>query len=363
MGLIRLLLAFTVVIAHTNPIFGNKIVGGITSVHAFFIISGFYMALILNEKYVAKGTYKLFISNRLLRLYPVYWVMLLLTIILGITAYRFSNHHPILLQPYLEAPHSLSFFSWVCLSISNITLIGQDWMMFTGLDETTGNLFFTPYHTGVWHYLVVTQSWTVGVEIMFYIIAPLLVRRSSITLIIIIVLSLLLRVIIYQMGYDNDPWTFRFLPNELAFFMAGALGYRAYVVLKTKNIPANLNLGIFIFMVGFTIFFQYIPIETVCKQWLYFILIAITTPFLFIFTKTSKLDHWIGELTYPVYMCHVFIFVILGYLNKFTGVGPRYSGLVTLLFSILFSVFLVKFVVEPVERIRQRRVKQSKYIK
>jgi len=131
MGLIRLLLAFTVVIAHSNPIFGNKIVGGITSVHAFFIISGFYMALILNEKYVTKDSYKLFITNRLLRLYPVYWVMFVITIIVGLLAYRYSNHHPILLRPYLEDPGSLSIFSWICLGISNLTLIGQDWMMFT----------------------------------------------------------------------------------------------------------------------------------------------------------------------------------------------------------------------------------------
>jgi len=363
MGLIRLLLAFTVVIAHSNPIFGNKIVGGITSVHAFFIISGFYMALILNEKYVTKDSYKLFITNRLLRLYPVYWVMFVITIIVGLLAYRYSNHHPILLRPYLEDPGSLSIFSWICLGISNLTLIGQDWMMFTGLNEITGNLYFTPYHTGVWHYLVITQSWTVGVEIIFYAFAPLFVRRSSKTLIAIIIASLLLRVIIYKMGYENDPWTFRFLPNEMAFFMAGALGYRGYAKLKSKKIPHNLLLGIFLFMVLFTVLFQYIPIETVTKEWIYYIFIAITTPFIFLFTKKSKLDHWIGELTYPVYMCHIVIFVVLGYLYKYTGIGPAYSGLITLIGSVLFSILLMKFVVDPIENIRQRRVKESKFVK
>lgn len=72
MGIIRLLLAISVLISHTSTIFGFGFVGGQAAVQAFFIISGFYMAFILNEKYIGENnSYKLFITNRLLRLYPI----------------------------------------------------------------------------------------------------------------------------------------------------------------------------------------------------------------------------------------------------------------------------------------------------
>ena len=48
---------------------------------AFFFISGFYMSLILNEKYNidARGAW-LFYSNRFLRIYPIYWSVALLAL-------------------------------------------------------------------------------------------------------------------------------------------------------------------------------------------------------------------------------------------------------------------------------------------
>jgi len=84
MGLLRLILAIAVVIAHTNSIFGLKFTGGLVAVETFFIISGFYMSMILDRKYTGKGSYILFLSNRFLRLYPMFWVVLLLIIISSI---------------------------------------------------------------------------------------------------------------------------------------------------------------------------------------------------------------------------------------------------------------------------------------
>ena len=92
MGILRFILAITVVIAHSSSVFGCNFVGAQIAVQAFYIISGFYMALILNEKYVGvNGSYKLFISNRFLRLYPIYWTVLLLTIAMSIAVTIHSN--------------------------------------------------------------------------------------------------------------------------------------------------------------------------------------------------------------------------------------------------------------------------------
>ncbi|MCF8321913.1 MAG: acyltransferase family protein [Flavobacterium sp.] len=82
MGFLRFILAISVVLAHSSSIYGFGLVGGKTAVQAFYIISGFYMTLILNEKYIGNNnSYKLFITNRFLRLYPIYWIILLLTVL------------------------------------------------------------------------------------------------------------------------------------------------------------------------------------------------------------------------------------------------------------------------------------------
>src|SRR5258708_39536128 len=78
MGSLRLCIALSVAFGH----FGMPL-GFPTSdiaVKSFFVISGFYMALVLNEKY-GPGSYWLFISNRLLRLWPAFFVVLILSLV------------------------------------------------------------------------------------------------------------------------------------------------------------------------------------------------------------------------------------------------------------------------------------------
>src|SRR3569623_308588 len=85
MGFLRVLLALSVLIAHSEEFLGIKLIGGRLAVETFFIISGFYMSLVLSEKYGhIKNSYKLFISNRFLRLLPVYWVVLNATAVVSL---------------------------------------------------------------------------------------------------------------------------------------------------------------------------------------------------------------------------------------------------------------------------------------
>ena len=72
MGLLRFLLAMGVVLHHIPN--GVSLMNGGIAVEVFFMISGFYMAIILENKYASKTL--LFYSNRLLRLAPAYFLML-----------------------------------------------------------------------------------------------------------------------------------------------------------------------------------------------------------------------------------------------------------------------------------------------
>ena len=74
MGLLRTILALLVVGSHLHA-FG----GGFFAVKAFFIISGFYLALVIDTRYYALPVSSFYVS-RFLRLLPLYWVVGLLTL-------------------------------------------------------------------------------------------------------------------------------------------------------------------------------------------------------------------------------------------------------------------------------------------
>ena len=92
MGLLRLLLAISVITTHCGPCLGFSPLGGVEAVQTFFMISGFYMAMILTEKYRGPGSYRSFLINRFLRIYPLYWIALILTLIAWSGVYCVTGH-------------------------------------------------------------------------------------------------------------------------------------------------------------------------------------------------------------------------------------------------------------------------------
>ena len=91
MGILRFLLALSVIASHASgvgiplpnekqyPMWASYLIDGRHSVALFFIISGFYMAMILNTKY-QNNTLR-FYGNRFLRLWPTYIIVLILACI------------------------------------------------------------------------------------------------------------------------------------------------------------------------------------------------------------------------------------------------------------------------------------------
>ncbi len=91
-GTLRLILASAVLLVHAGSLFRFNITGGgQVPVELFYIISGFYMALVLNEKYTGPGSARAFYLNRLLRLLPAYWVMAVLALAIYLTIYAVTG--------------------------------------------------------------------------------------------------------------------------------------------------------------------------------------------------------------------------------------------------------------------------------
>jgi peptidoglycan/LPS O-acetylase OafA/YrhL len=80
MGLIRVILAYSVVLNHSGPVHGYFLIPSNAAVTLFFMISGFYMALVMTEKYTGPNRIRGFYSNRILRLYPTYFISIILMI-------------------------------------------------------------------------------------------------------------------------------------------------------------------------------------------------------------------------------------------------------------------------------------------
>ncbi|MFT6166285.1 MAG: peptidoglycan/LPS O-acetylase OafA/YrhL [Vicingaceae bacterium] len=352
-----MLLALSVVLSHSSSILGIDLVGGRVAVQAFYIISGFYMTLILKEKYIGKnGSYGLFISNRLLRLFPVYWSVLLLTLLVAFflpasskdSMYGFLNY-------YSEFGKDLDFSTAAFLFFTNTFLIFQDLVMYLGVDLISGELFFTSNFREtspeLYHFLLVPQAWTIGIEITFYLIAPFLVVRKLKYVLLFIVGSILLRLVLMRAGLSSDPWSYRFFPTELVFFLLGTVGYFIYKKIAVFRIKKTYLYLVFLSILAFTFSYNYLNIPF--KVFLYPMLFFTAVPFIFVLSKKWKVDRWIGELSYPVYISHILVLMIIeGYDISIMS----NKGITLTILTLVLSVFLNELIAKRVEVIRQRRV-------
>lgn len=363
MGIFRFLLAISVVFAHCGSIYKIELVGGKLAVQAFYIISGFYMTMILNEKYIGlNNSYKLFISNRLLRLFPIYWAVLLGTLVtcywIGIKS---EGHTYLTFDSYKKVEFNYLTFGY--LLFTNLFILGQDLLLFMGINAETGTLFFSKNYAAtspaLHTFVFISPAWTLGLEILFYMIAPFIVKKRLKIIIITILSSLLLRFFIYHyLGFKNDPWTNRFFPTELIFFLFGYLSYKLYLKMKELTISKSKILFIFSILIIFTFSYQYLSLYKpffspfLFKELIYFLTVIVSIPFLFIFFKGNNLDNKIGELSYPIYISHILVATICGVLPFTFLKNPM--GIV--LSTIFISFLLNKLISDPIDRYRQSRL-------
>jgi peptidoglycan/LPS O-acetylase OafA/YrhL len=364
MGILRLILALAVVAAHGASIFSAKMVGGQIAVQAFFIISGFYMSLILNEKYIGKnGSYNLFISNRFFRLYPIYWTVLILSLVacIGVGILTKGKLH-LTLDSYMAVKANVVSFGYLILT--NLVIFGQDLCLFLGIIPENGQLFFTSnFETtspALHHFLFIPQAWTLSLELTFYLIAPFLLRKGPKLIGSIVIISFLLRLFIFDyLHLQHDPWTHRFFPTEIMFFLLGYFSYHLYLKIKQTTIDKRLNILAVVYIIAFTLCYPAIPdlrpayCPFTIKEILYFSSIVLLIPVLFNCLKRNRFDTQIGELSYPVYISHFLIITVC----RGLPFGIFKIEWVMVIIVLLSSWLLNQLIANPLEKFRQARVK------
>lgn len=360
MGLLRVLLSIAVLVSHSENLLFLRMPAGSMAVEAFFIISGFYMSLIITDKYsLQKNGYWLFISNRFLRLYPAYWIIAIFTIVVSLMVGFLSNDH-LILQPYFEQVHSLNFSSIIFLFFTNTIIFFQDVVMYLGLNPSGGLQFvknFNETDPKLWNFLIVPQAWSIGIELVFYLLAPFFFKLKNYQLAICFFLSVAIKLYILKSTLNFDPWNHRFMPAEVCYFITGIFIHRFYQFIKQYNIYKKILYIPFVTMIIATAFFQYIPSPTNDIRFnLYLTLLIICMPFIFLLTRKSKLDQWLGEFTYPLYLIHFFVIEFTTKIFIANNFNNSILAESSLLISLILSYIIFTCVSKPIEKIRQARI-------
>lgn len=360
MGFLRLLLAVAVVIDHSAPFFCLRLTGGRVAVQLFYMISGYYMALVLASKYTGRGSYGRFLANRCLRLFPSYWAIAILTLMVSLVARAMIGDWG-RLEPWVAYGDPLSSATKAVLAVTNAVIVGQDALMFTGLTARGDSLtFVTDFSRStppVYEFLLVPQAWSLSVELMFYLVAPFLLRQHVTVLLLTLLGSLGLRVwLATACGLSNDPWTYRFFPCELGLFTLGALAFRLTPLEATMPTrPSRRGHAAIVVMamliVSYPVWIAATDPYRELARWAFYGCFFVLLPVIFNATRFSKLDRTIGELSYPLYVCHVLVVWILKGIAGRIDVGS-WLGELAVVGSLAFAYGMVLTIIDPIDRWR-----------
>jgi len=361
MGLLRLMLAVSVLFEHFHGIslFGMKFARGDLAVQCFYMISGFYMALVLNEKYIGAGSYKLFIQQRYLRLYPTYLVIFIFTLAVEFLIFHTTSSSHLPVAYWMKYGPLFSPFTWVALLGSNLSLVGLDFAsMFAALDPSSGQMYLTSHVISEpvpgYAFNIVGPAWTLSLELAFYSVAPFLVRKPIVIQALVLLISFGVRLLCgHYLGLNHGSWTYRFIPFELALFLCGSIAYGVYRNHKhllrswTPFLPW-IKWPFFIALA----FYSRLPGNSDARYYFFACGVLLLLPLLFLSTKDNPIDRLLGELSYPLYLIHwSIIYLITPWIVFF----PKFlEGIVYVGVAILGAATIYWFIERPMDDFRHR---------
>ncbi len=338
-GLFRFFLAFNVVAFHVLSIPSI----GPFAVHSFFILSGFLMTTIMHKTYgYSLGGFKKYAINRFLRLYPVYWALLAVTVMMVW----------VVGEDFFKAFHkSIHFPKDIVEVLANLTMLYPE---------------FSPI---IFSTRLAPATWALTIEIFYYVLIGLgLSKNRTVTL---VWFGLSVVFLIYNIlngklsiGYGN------FLSASLPFSI-GALLYwyqdRIFELLKKFNsiylvvCLAYFGNIIFIAASGFLIPEQHWKFNFICG----FFNLILSSLVIVILLNIQKqlvpigLDKFLGDLSYPVYVFHwagagLASWLLFKDVVKGHSIEGFFVFLLGSMITIIISVVINKSVNQRIESMRSK---------
>nr|WP_262383400.1 acyltransferase [Pseudomonas sp. WS 5412] len=311
MGFLRLFLALSVIAGHAGgSVFGFAGVNPLYAVSAFFIISGFYMAMVLNEKYKEISPI-VFYKSRLFRLFPTYYIGLVLALVVSFAAIadRFGG---------------LSLGAKFYFVFQNLFIFGQDLSYVFCMKTAAGICGDSVAMT------INPPAWSLALELGFYLVAPFILKSETKTYLFFMVGCVYLLLLngvsfpvkefsLFDAGFVDLStagqviFNYYFYPSSFMFFGGGALAYHMSKRLQEPNYLVAVGT---IFAISFAV---------TIMPFAHLLFFAMSIPVLFKYTKNNKVDRLVGELSYPVYILH---FPILLLFKEYAATHSQYFGFI-----------------------------------
>jgi peptidoglycan/LPS O-acetylase OafA/YrhL len=301
LGFVRFILAGLVVANHFYLPVANKV--GAHAVIAFYMMSGYLMARVLNHSYgfSPAGTLH-FLLNRFLRIFPIYWIVLLLSCVcLYLDRETFGVYGTLMQIP----PNLAEWFR-------NVTLY---------------NLTWSPTIT-------IPPSWSLSVEFFFYITMALFLARNQRIVSFWLGASVIITIYLVLSGASFRD---RYYPVYSAslFFSVGAAVYYFWNEL-TRFIPRT--------WIAIVLLALFIPFPLVVEglggdrlMLGYYGAAGLFVPIMLWAIANRSFDHLqiLGDFAYPVFLTH---FLAAGFVRWIWG--PGITGKAALFFCAVLILTL-----------------------
>ena len=311
MGLLRLLLAFSVVMYHLG---GGYALSGFGAVSGFYLLSGYLMAGVVRKSYsVNFASTLLFYLNRAIRLVPLALVFALVTVLVS----------KILMSNAIAA---LGFNHEFRDIMEHGAFAGIGTILSTAL---FGWKFETPPPLITGTSQIIPQIWSLAVEGTFYLVVPLIVlldRGSRVVLPVIFLAACAFTAYVIAADYEFSTYVYKNFFSSMIFFSAGMalfhldkyVGPRLVIpllLLSSAALAYMLLVKIQDNLIIVAFYALIIPIS---------ICIVSARKFVDVYPGLRKIDSYLGSLSYAVYLNHFIAgMVLIAMLNL--GLGENWQ--------------------------------------
>ena len=333
-GYLRFFLASLVVYSHLDfPLWsflGLKINQGVFAVFCFYIISGFFTALIFDRFKNSKNQMIEFYFDRLLRLVPLFCIVMCL----------------VFLGNQVQFTPSLRILPEHAVSLKHLFL-----SFLQPINGVVGFLLAGDFSFGAYSH--VTPAPSLALEVKYFFIFPFLALLRSSYLKTIMGAAVVCTVYCLHRQHIDlvESFTYRYLFGTLPLFLTGFIIYRQNKGEETsqKFKVEYIAAGIGILYCSLLLAMNLERVPWLMENALALLLCPAALKYLLKF-KSGKIDHLAGYLSYGIFLVHI---PIIHFLNIRQS-KVEYLLAVLVLASAL-SFILHHLVERPVLKIRHRK--------
>ncbi|MDY0987420.1 acyltransferase [Flavobacterium sp. CFBP9031] len=308
---------------------------GVLGVSLFFVLSGFLITFLLLEEKNKNGqvNLKFFYLRRILRIWPLYFLIVILSVFIlpHIEMFNIPNMT-------LKFDYNSEFIKVIVLFLFFLTNI-------------LISIKLVPF---------ATQTWSIGTEEQFYLIWPLVINKTKelekLFIVIIVLYNILLILlksnILPEIKYSNifQAYIRLIQLDSLAFGALGAcfLYKRSNILSKIVN---NFSFGISLITLIFVVVFHsdiiYFKSSFVAICFIVIILNLVHNKTLHNILE-NKFFFKMGEISYGLYMYHQMVIAFcINCLLKYSSFNNTVLYIFTFVVTILISIASYKFLEKP----------------